>query len=212
MRYLLAWLACCAALALPGAAPAQTPPQYRGVYASIRMGPTQDMIERLGAAYGSDKRAAIREVRANPGSYLPPVLYALANALAEDYAEEAIFWYHVGRLRAVYDGLRCRDESARTPAMLDLRKRMGLLLRSAQFYRRERLPGIAQKAVDWDAKNPRDYDQRWVALYGNEAAASAGADGQSLLLPEAEWPAILKHVHETHLESVRRFAAQKPAQ
>jgi len=212
MRAFTHWLAFCIACALPGAAPAQqAAPQYRGVYASINMNATRAMIQRLGAAYGSDRRAAIREVRENAAAFMPPVLYALADTLAEDYAEEAIFWYQVGRLRAVYDSLRCRDESARTGTMLELRKRLNVTLRSAMFYRRDRLPGIAQKAVDWDAQHPRDYDQRWVALFGNLAASSPGADAD-LMLPERDWPAILQHVHDAHLKAVRAFAAQKPPQ
>jgi len=205
-------------LAAPQGALAQERPQPlaampyepRGVYAAINMGPTREMMQRLAAAYGTDKRAAIREVRDNAASFQPAVLYALANALAEDYAEQAIFWYQVGRLRAVYDVLRCRDESARPVAILELRKLMGLQLRTALFYRRERLVGIAQKAVDWDARNPRGYDQRWPALYGKVAASSAGADPAEVTVPEGEWSKILNYVHETHLKSVQDFANQKP--
>jgi hypothetical protein len=183
----------------------------RGVYATINMGPTREMLQRLSASYGTDKRSAIREVRANAAMFQPVVLYALANLLAEDYAEEAIFWYHVGRVRAVYDSLRCRDESARTAAMLELRKQLNLELRGAMYYRRERLVPIAQKAIDWDAQNPRRYDHRWAALYGKVAATSAGTNADEVTVPESEWPAILKRVHETHLKSVQEFAREKPA-
>jgi len=54
------------------------------VYASIEMRHTEEMVRRLSAAYGSDRRMAIREVLRSPSSYMPPVLYALANTLAED--------------------------------------------------------------------------------------------------------------------------------
>lgn len=191
-------------------APAAMAYEPRGVYATINMGPTREMMQRLSAAYGTDKRLAIREVRDNAASFQPAVLYTLANVLAEDYAEEAIFWYHVGRLRAVYDVLRCRDESARPVAILELRKLLNKELRAAQFYRRERLVGIAEKAVDWDARNPRKYDQRWPALYGKVAASSAGANPAEVTVPEGEWSKILNYVHETHLKSVRQFASQKP--
>ena len=200
-----------------GKAPAQSGPapmtiafEPRGVYATINMGPTRALTRRLSAPYGSDRRSAIREVRANAASVQPSVLYTLANVLAEDYGDEAIFWYHVGRLRAVYDSLRCRDESARTGAMLELRKLLNVELRGAMYYRRERLVPIAQKAIEWDAKNPRSYDQRWAALYGKVAATSAGANPNEVTLPESEWPAILKRVHETHLKSVEEFAKVKP--
>ncbi len=192
----------CAAQAQPAGA------QFRGVYAGIDLRSTQEMVARLGVSYGSDKRDAIREVERSASKYNPLVLYALANALIEDYSERAIFWYHVGRLRAVYDSLRCRDKSAQN-GLLELRKRISKELATNQFQRRDRLVAIAQKAVDWDAANPRDYDQRWITLYGKVAATSDGRDDGDLFVPESEWPAILKRVHETHLESVRKFAEEK---
>jgi hypothetical protein len=195
-----------------GALPALgIPYEPRGVYATINMGPTREMMQRLSAAYGSDKRSAIREVRANAASFQPAVLYTLASVLAEDYAEEAIFWYHVGRVRAVYDALRCLDKSAGGVVNLELRKLLNLELRGAMGYRRERLVPITQKAIDWDARNPRNYDHRWAALYGKVAATSAGTNPNEVTVPESEWPEILKRVHETHLKSVQEFAREKPA-
>ena len=208
------WPLLCITLVAPAQALAQSAPargapvEFRGVYASIDMRPAELMIRRLSASSGSERRMAIREVLRAPSSYMPPVLYALANALAEDDSENAIFWYHVGRLRAVYDALRCRDKSARA-GLLELRKRLSPELVKNQFYRRERLVGLAQKAIDWDSSNPRGYDQRWITRYGKVAAASAGTDPGELLLPESEWPAILKRVHAAHLQSVQAFAAEK---
>lgn len=202
------FLATCAALALAPRAFAQGNPAYRGVYARINMAPALDMMRRLAAEYGSDRRVAIQEVLGRPSAVMPPVLYALANAFAEDYAERAIFWYHVGRLRAVYDALRCRDKTAQS-ALLALRKQIGPILARDQFQRRDRLPGIARKAIEWDLGNARDYDQRWPALWGEVAKSSPGDDADEIQLPESEWPAILKRVHEAHLKSVEDFANQK---
>jgi len=217
-------IALCLALALPAAAfsqtePAQTKPaqaapaqqapvQFRGVYAAIDTRPAQELVRRLSAKTGGERRPAIREVLKDPSAHSPPVLYALANALSEDDPDDAVFWYHVGRLRAVYDGLRCRDTSARQ-GVAALGKSLSLALRGAQFHQRGNLVGLAQKAIDWDSKNPRNYDPRWIALYGKVAASSPGADPGEVMLPESEWPALLKRVHETHLKSVQDFAAQK---
>lgn len=215
MRRFRLLAAACLGLAAPQAALAQDKAPAatlaanpRGVYATINLRPTLEMVARLSAAYGSDRHLAIRTVRNDAGAYAPPVLYALANTLVEDRAEEAIFWYHVGRMRAVYDALRCRDKSANA-GLLDLRTRLNKPLVYSQFYRRERLIGIAQKAVDWDTKNPRTYDQRWISLYGKVAAGSAGTASSEIMLPESEWPAILKHVHESHLKSVQDFVNEK---
>ena len=212
-RRFLAW--CAALLAAPRAlaqgagAKGGAPVVYRGVYAGINLRPAEEMIRRLSAQYGTDRRVAIREVLGRPSLYMPPVLYALANTLAEDQAEQAIFWYHVGRLRAVYDALRCRDRSAQAEGLLALRRQVGTELARSQFYRRDRLPAIARKAVEWDAGNPRDYDHRWIALHGKVARTSPGTDASEVTVPESEWPALLKRAHETHLKSVEAFAAEK---
>ena len=182
-------------------------PQPRGVYARINMAAPAEMIQRLRAAYGSDKHLAIRQVEGRPEAQMPPVLYALANALAEDHPEEAIFWYHVGRIRALYDLLRCRDKTSQA-GMLALRAQMNEALKNSQLYRRERVLAIARKAVEWDAANARSYDQRWIALYGKVAATSDGGDSD-IFVPEAEWPAILKYVRDTHLAAVEKFAAEE---
>ena len=209
MRSLLLFLALVPAVVLAQKPPAQEAPvQFRGVYATIDMRPTLDLVRRLNSTAGGERRPAIREVLKNTGAYMPPVLYALANALSEDDPDDAVFWYHVGRIRAVYDSLRMRDLSARI-GVVELGKTLSVALRGAQFYQRGHLVGLAQKAIDWDTKNPRNYDQRWIALYGKVARTSPGTDPAEIQLPESEWPKILEHVHETHLKSVREFAEMK---
>lgn len=206
----------CLGLAAPHAALAQDKdkapiatiaPEPRGIYASIDMRPAREMVARLTSGSGSVRRPAMREVLKDPSQHMPPVLYALANALSGDDPEEAVFWYNVGRMRAVYDALRCRDVTARG-GVTALGKDLNVDLRSAMFYQRNQLVAIATKAVEWDAKNPRNYDQRWIALFGKVAHTSPGTE-TVITLPENEWPDILKRVHETHLQSVRDFAAEK---
>lgn len=92
---------------LGAAAPlhAQAPVQPQGVYATIDLARTNAIIRRLETT--GQRLSAAREVLKDPAAYMPHVLYALANVLAGDRPEEAIFWYHVGRVRAVYDAFRC---------------------------------------------------------------------------------------------------------
>lgn len=197
-----------AALAQDKAPAATLAANPRGVYATIDLRRSDEMVRRLGVPYGSDRRAAIKGVVNDPSAYMPPVLYALANALSEDHSEEAIFWYQVGRMRAVYDSLRCKDYSARGGVTV-IGQTLNLELRRSMFYRRDRLVGIAQRAIDWDTKNPPKYDHRWISLYGKVAATSDGANPDEVTVPESEWPAILKRVHDTHLKSVEDFANEK---
>ena len=186
--------------------PALAPPaQPKGVYASINQLPMNETVRLLESS--NQRSAAAREVLKNAASQMPPVLYALANVLSGGRPENAIFWYHVGRVRAVYDALRCKDESAR-PMIPALGKKLSPELVRSQYYQRNQVIGIAAKAIEWDAQNPRNYDQRWVCLYGRVAQTSAGTDPAEVQLPESEWPAILKRVHDAHLKSVQDFAAQ----
>jgi hypothetical protein len=190
----------------PGPPPA---PVYRGAYATIDMARSQDLMKRLASTGSGTRWPAIREVLKDPSSQIPPVLYALANALAEDNTEQGVFWYHVARIRAVYDGLRCKDATSRHAVTL-LGKQLSMTLRSAQFYQRGNLVLIAQKAIEWDKSHPRNYDHRWIALFGEVAAKSPGTDPAEITVPESEWPALLKRTHDAHLKSVAEFASQKP--
>ena len=192
-------------LGVAAAVHAQAPAQPQGVYATINIAPMSEIIRRLETT--GQRSGAAREVLKNPAAYMPPVLYAVANALSGDRPEEAIFWYHVGRVRAVYDAFRCKDATARN-AIPDMGKRLSPELIRSQYYKRDQLVGIAKKAVDWDAKNPRGYDQRWVCLYGRVAHSSAGTDPAEVQKPDSQWPAILEHIREAHLTSVEHFAAQ----
>jgi len=181
------------------------PARPQGVYATIDLRPMSAIVLRLQTA--GQRNTAAREVIKDPSVHMPPVHYAVANVLSGDRPEEAIFWYHVGRVRAVYDAFRCRDETSRNviPA---LGQNLSIELRRSQYFHREGLVAIARKAIDWDAKNPRNYDQRWVCLYGRVAQTSSGTDPAEVQKPENEWPSILLHVHEAHLKSVQDFAAQ----
>ncbi len=209
-------LTLCLTLALPCVALAQkataspAPGQFLGVYATIDVKGMEELARRLNSPRATEHNPAEREVLKDPASYMPPVLYALGNALSADAGrgEIAIFWYHVGRLRAVYDSRRCRDATALNivPA---LGKTLTADLIKLQYYQRDRLPPIAAKAVEWDKSNPRNYDQRWACLSGKVAASSPGTDPNEVQVPESEWPAILQRVHEAHLKAVSDFAAEK---
>jgi hypothetical protein len=203
------------ACALPALAQQATPGQVtydkpQGLYATIDVSATEAAIARLGQLIPYPRREAIAAAVAVAPRLSPPVLYALANALAQDDANipEAVFWYHVARIRAVYDGLRCKDASARA-VVNDFGKRLNPDVSRYQRQHREHTLQIAELAIKWDQQNPRNYDHRWINLYGKVARTSAGTDPAELTAPESEWAAILQRVHEAHLKSVQEFAAVK---
>lgn len=181
------------------------PAAPRGVYATINIQPMGEMVKRLNTQ--GQRLAAAREATRNAAAVMPPVLYATASVLSGDRPEQAIFWYHVGRIRAVYDALRCRDATARNFVTVMGQNLLSLELRRSQYYQRDHLIPVAREAVEWDLQHPRNYDQRWICLYGKTAHSSAGTDPSEVQVPESEWPSILQRVHEAHLKSVADFAA-----
>jgi len=203
------------ACALPAAAqqPAIEQKPYdkpQGIYATINQSGAQSAISQLAQLFPTPRREAIAAAIASAPRQPPPVLYALANAISLDdpRMEEAVFWYHVARLRAVYDGLRCKDASARNAVNI-LGKGLSPDVSRYQRQHRPRTLEIAELAIKWDQQNPRNYDHRWINLYGKVARYSAGTDPSELTVPEGEWPDILRRVHEAHMKSVQEFAAQK---
>jgi hypothetical protein len=192
----------------PGAPAPYAKPQ--GIYATIDVNATEAAIRRLGQLIPYPRREAIAAAVAVAPRLSPPALYALANAVALDDANmpDAVFWYHVARIRAVYDALRCKDASART-VINDFGKRLNPDVARYQRQHREHTLQIAELAIKWDQQNPRDYDHRWINLYGKVARYSDGTDPAEPTVPEGEWPAILERVHAAHLKSVQEFAAAK---
>lgn len=208
---LLALLACAApAVAQPPATEAKAYDRPQGIYATINMSGTEAALRQLGQLIPYERRQAIHAAVSAAPRLSPPVLYALANAISQDdkQIEEAVFWYHVGRLRAVYDALRCKDPSARGVVNV-LGKGLNPDISRYQRQRRMRTLEIAKLAIDWDQKNPRNYDHRWINLHGRVARYSDGTDPAELTVPEAEWPALLERVQAAHLKSVEDFAAAK---
>ena len=192
----------------PGAPAAYAKPQ--GIYATIDVSANEAAIRRLGQLIPYPRREAIAAAVAAAPRLSPPALYALANAVALDDANmpDAVFWFHVARIRAVYDALRCKDATAR-PVVAEFGKRLNPDVARYQRQNRQHTLQIAELAIKWDQQNPRNYDQRWINLYGKVARYSAGTDPAELSVPESEWPAILQRTHDAHLKSVREFAAAK---
>ena len=172
-----------------------------------------EMAQKLSARSRQIREEAIREALGTPTEQMPPVFYALANALAREpgRAYEAVFWHHVGRLRAVFDALRCRDKTVRR-VVPGLGRNLNKEMRKFQNEDPLRVLSIAKRAIDWDLNNPRAYDHRWVFLHRKLAKtppADFSAPSAQLTYPESEWPDILRYVHETHLRSVELFVKGK---
>jgi type IV pilus assembly protein PilA len=168
------------------------------------------MLRRLGSYSSRMRKEAIEEALQSPAAQSPPVLYALANTLSREKGRigEALLWYHIGRLRAVYDALRMRDKRAKQ-AVAALGRTLSEELKDFQVRNRKRALTAAKKAIDWDGANPRKYDQRWAARYAEVPGIEETEKLESLMYAQADWPDILRYVHQTHLHSVQTFVQAK---
>jgi hypothetical protein len=170
------------------------------------------MLRRLGSYSSRMRKEAIEEALQSPALQSPPVLYALANTLSREKGRmgEALLWYHIGRLRAVYDALRMRDKRAKQ-AVAALGRTLSEDLKEFQLYNRKRALAAAKKAIEWDGANPRKYDQRWAARYAEVPGIEDSEKLAGLMYEQKDWPDILRYVHQTHLQSVEVFASTKKA-
>jgi hypothetical protein len=121
--------------------------------------------------------------------------------------EDAIFWYNAGRLRAMYDAVRCTDISARSavPALL---QGMPRELIQAQFDDLVRLRQIIDRVVKWDEITPQNYEYRWINLHGMAAMKSSLTNnthrGDPLTVPRESWDALAKQTREEFRSSIEK--------
>jgi len=168
------------------------------------------MLRRLGSYSSRMRKEAIEEALQSPAAQSPPVLYALANTLSREKGRmgDALLWYHIGRLRAVYDALRMRDKRAKQ-AVAALGRTLSEELKDFQVRNRKRALTAAKKAIEWDGANPRKYDQRWAARYAEVPGIEDTSKLEALMYAQEDWPDILRYVHQTHLHSVEVFVKAK---
>jgi len=170
-----------------------------GPYALID---TQASIAALNAIEKRQK-ATIEQIRQNPGSYQPPVLYALADYLFRTgEKDEAMFFFYLGQLRARSDANKSLDPSA-AAGVDQLNEAVGPPINTYAFQDIPRLRAVVERVVADDAKLPRDYDPRWIALHGADAYIGAPLRFQ----PADEWDATNTQTRRNYLRDFRELVA-----
>lgn len=168
----------------------------KGEYAKIDTALLNETMMVLSQGSDSEKKKVIKEIKAHPEQYAPPVFYALSHALFENDKEGALFWFYAGQIRIRYDANRCADKSAQSAAGA-LSNQYGVLINQYAFQNIDLLKKIVPKAVKWDSETPNEYDHRWIHLHGMGAFTG---DDKEMSLPESEWEAIKKKTGDEYLE------------
>lgn len=166
-----------------------------GEFASIDTKPTIAVMQKLRGTSAHENDALVDQIVKNPGNYMPPALFALADLFyRQGDIGNSIFWFNAARLRGFFDATLCTDISARSaiPALVqqiprDLIKR--------QFDDIQQLKSIIDRVLKWDEATPYNYDHRWISLHGmkaiNTGLGNADQNGP-LTVPRESWDDLAK--------------------
>lgn len=176
----------------------------QGEFSEIVMEPSMGEFNRL---LKKDHKA-IERVMANPGNYNPPVLYALSYALFETgRKDEAPQWFYFGQLRARSDGNKSLDPSAAQGVDV-MNQEFGDPINQYALGDLAKLEMTVNRVLELDAKTPRNYDPRWIALHGMDAFTSKKVRFAS----KSEWASIDQKARKTYLTEFREALASWKSQ
>lgn len=187
-------------------------PEPNSALADIDTRLTDAAVQALQHGGADAKRETLAAIRAAPGRYAPPALYALAQALYEaGEKDEAAFWFYGAQLRASFDANRCADPYARR-ALDVLNRQYGRDINRHALQDLAKLEALIPRVVAWDRATPHAYDHRWINLHGVNATlagrrARATAPPLALSLPESQWPEIAARTREEYLAGFRAALA-----
>lgn len=171
------------------AATIQVEPQ--GEFASID---TTKAMAAIDALHRKDSKM-LAAVQKDPGSYQPPVLYALAGELfRRGQKDEAMFWFYLGQLRARSDANKSEDPSAGGGVGL-LNEAYGDPINQHAFKDIKKLKTTVARVAEADSTLSRDYDPRWISLHGMDAFAS----DRIRFAPKSKWESINKETRRSYL-------------
>jgi hypothetical protein len=140
----------------------------KGEFAEIDVADANQVLEQLLSADPAVREQAIARFKEDPERMTPPVFFVAASQMYEaGQKEDAVRWLLIGRVRALNDIFKCKDETV-VQAIAVLNYQVGANL-GTEFRRYRTLMAAIDYALAWDQSHPRRYDERWIALYGNDA-------------------------------------------
>ncbi len=175
-----------------------------GEFASIDTKPTIAILQKLHATLAHENDALINQMVNNPGDFMPPALFGLADLLyRRGDIGDAIFWFNAARLRGSFDAALCTDISARS-AIPALVQQIPRDLIKKQFDDIPQLKNIIDRVIKWDKATPYNYDHRWISLHGINAINNGlgSADQNSpLTVPRERWYDLAKQNRDQYSKS-----------
>ena len=148
--------------------------------------------------------SSIKKALDRADSVSPAVLYSMAGALAKvNRQNEAVFWYHVGKMRVQFDIMRNRDRSlGDVPTVLAMGLPKPLLQAVYLVGNPDDMLNITKTAIDWDNSHGHNYNPLWPVPHGL-GIFSPGEEG---LAPESQWQDMNDSVHTQWLNVMTKAA------
>ncbi len=170
----------------PGAAQAATWQVPKGIVAQL------DQFQELRNAPDAQNDDVISYIKDNVNRLPPFFTMELARRMHAVDEEEALWWYHVGYIRGVYDALRCADKTAANG--LSVLNRIApdvadMAARDQATFRRKGL-----EVLEWRELYRSEASPWWICSHGERAMQNV-ADGRPAqdrdwLRPRRLWPTI----------------------
>lgn len=157
-------------------------PVPKGEFTQIDVKRSQEVMDDI----TSGNSETINKVLKQPNDYAPPVLYLISAIMFDnDYQDQGIFWFYTAQLRARSDANKAADKTTHE-AINQLNRRFGVRIIPYATSNPDKLAAIVTQSLEWDSKQARNYDPRWIALQGRDMLTETKVN----FAPKEKWTEI----------------------
>lgn len=181
-------------------------PVPKGEFTQIDVKRSQAVMDQI--AEGNTE--SINTVLQQPNDYAPPVLYLVSAIMFDnDYQDQAVFWFYTAQLRARSDANKAEDKTTHD-AINQLNQQFGRRIIPYATSNPDRLAAIVNQSLEWDSKQSRNYDPRWIALTGKDMLTETKVS----FAPKDKWTEIDALTRSQYRQGLERALAEmrKPAE
>ena len=165
------------------------PAQMANYYATGQNDAAMDIYKNL---TDTEKEEFVKYLEKYPEKFPPLFFIITADYVFQTDKDKAIFFYYLGKLRAVEDVYLCEDKTARGQinmySML-APKTLQYYATDDKMYDPQYSIDILQKTLDWDDAHPKRLNPIWACYHGIESFSH-----KPNLVEESEFPKIRNEV------------------
>ena len=158
-------------------------------------------VQTLQLAKGFDsyeKKEFINWIQNNPEKTIPVFYMFMADEIYKTNKDDAVFWFSVGKLRAVEDVRMCKDSTNTSQiAVFSM-----MAPNTVQYQNQKGYKYILEKleaAIKYDNAHPQRLNPVWACYHGLSAFS-----GKIEVLPSYEFEKIKNDTQETFVNSIKR--------